>query len=81
VICAIVHGMGLIQLQFCPLLTNTGVQFDDLEWCAVYLPAVEVSSKWARVDYLLKGVVDCNDVQFKSIIAMIQSQEDDENVL
>lgn len=71
------NGTGTVTIS--SFINKHRSAFDDLERCAVYLPAVEVPSERARVDYLLKGAADCNDVQFKSMVATIQSQEDDEN--
>ena len=70
------NGTGTVTIS--SFINKHRSAFDDLERCAAYLPAIEVPSERARVDYLLKGVTDCNDVQFKSMVATIQSQEDDE---
>lgn len=71
------NGAGTITVS--SFINKHRAAFDDLERCSVHLQAVEVPSERARVEYLLKGVAECNDIQFKSMIATIQSQEDDEN--
>jgi hypothetical protein len=71
------NGTGTITVS--SYINKHRTAFDDLERCATYIPAVEVPSERARVEYLLKGVAECSDVQFKSMVATIQSQEDDDN--
>jgi hypothetical protein len=71
------NGTGTITVS--AFINKHRSAFDDLERCATYLQAVEVPSERARVDYLLKGVAECNNVQFKSMVATIQSQEDDDD--
>ena len=71
------NGTGTITVS--SFINKHRTAFDDLERCSVHIAAVEVPSERARVEYLLKGVSECNDIQFKSMVATIQAQEDQDD--
>ena len=71
------NGAGTITIS--SFINKHRTAYNDLERCSVHLPAVEVPSERARVEYLLKGVSECNDIQFKSMVATIQAQEDSDD--
>jgi len=71
------NGAGTLTVS--SFINKHRTAFDDLERCSVHITAVEVPSEQARVEYLLKGVSECNDIQFKSMVATIQAQEDQDD--